>query len=103
MPVRKPIRERFEIFHATHPEVYEWFDYFAKEMLAAGVKKVGAPCLWERIRYESYITTGEQPYRLPNELRPYYAREFQRLNPALANRIRTRKLRDEIEAEREAA
>ncbi len=70
MPPREPITERFEIFHAKHPEVYEWFDYFVREILATGAKKVGAPVVWERIRYETYLTTGERPYRLPNELRP---------------------------------
>ena len=103
MPPRTPIRERFETFHAANPKVYDSFDHFVREMLAAGVTRVGAPVIWERIRYESYLTTDETPYRLPNELRPYYAREFQRLNPELAERIRTRKLRRKDEDEREAA
>ena len=92
-------RERFEKYHKNNPQVYEWFDYYTREMLDAGVKKIGAPVIWERIRYETYLDVAEKPYRLPNQLRPYYAREFQRLNPELADRIRTRKLRHEDERE----
>ena len=51
MPSRNPIRKQVDDSHTSNPEVYEWFEYFAKEMLAAGVTKVGATCLWERIRY----------------------------------------------------
>src|SRR6267142_7004566 len=71
----------FYDYHAEHPQVYEWFNYFCREMIASGVNKFGAPVIWERIRYESLLQTGEKPYKLPNQLRPYYAREFQRLNP----------------------
>jgi hypothetical protein len=87
-----PRRDDFEIYHAKHPHVYEWFARFALEMIRAGVKCFGAPVVWERMRYETLLQTGTNP-KLPNQLRPDYAREFIRRNPDLAKHIRVRQLR----------
>lgn len=92
-------REQFEEFHAAHPDVYVYFDYYCLRLIAGGVKLFGAPFVWELVRYETLVQTGETPYKLPNQLRPYYAREFQRLNPELAHHLRTRTLRSEVEQE----
>jgi len=70
------------------------FESFCLEMIKAGRTNFGAPVIWERIRWESYVDTDStEPFKLPNIRRPFYARMFQQKNPGLAHHIAIRPLR----------
>lgn len=88
-------REReFWKFHGDNPKVWEQFERFCLEMIEAGQIGFGAPFIWERVRWEGRVRTrAEDPYRLPNIHRPFYARLFQARHPDLADKIATRPLR----------
>ena len=85
----------FERYHKANPEVYQLFERFCREMIDRGISGFGAPVIFERVRWETFIRTDAKPYKLPNVHRPYYAREFRRRNPDLANHIKIRRLRGE--------
>lgn len=86
----------FRRYNKANPQVYELFERFCREMIEAGLTDFGAPVVWERIRWETSVVAGKgYPFKLPNILRPYYSREFQRRNPDLAKHVKTRRLRAE--------
>ena len=86
--------KEFWDFHGANPEVWEEFERFCLSMIDAGQRNFGAPIIWERVRWEGRVRTkAEDPYRLPNIHRPFYARLFQAQHPDLADNIATRPLR----------
>ena len=90
------IRAAFESFHAAHPEVYALFERFAMQGIAAGMELLGAGAVWERMRWETAIgarVSGGVKYRLNNNYRAYYAREFMARHPEYPEVFATRKVR----------
>lgn len=47
------IQERFEIFHAEHPEVYVYLSDLISELRHQGWQHYGINSLWERARWRS--------------------------------------------------
>lgn len=90
------IRKAFESFHAAHPEVYALFERFALEGIAVGMELLGAGAVWERMRWETAVGTRAPDgtkYRLNNNYRAYYAREFMARHPEYPEVFATRKVR----------
>lgn len=90
------IREAFELFHAKHPEVYDLFEKFALQGIAAGMELLGAGAVWERMRWETAVGKREPDgtaYRLNNNYRAYYARAFMARHPEYPEVFATRKVR----------
>lgn len=72
----RPLPDRFVRwwgFHADHPHV---FDLFVRYALTAkrNDRKVGARCIWERMRWELQVEASGEPYKLNDHYPPYYAR-----------------------------
>lgn len=59
---------------ALHPEVYEALRVLALQAVRAGRRRLGMRALWERMRWELELRTGDVPYKLDNCLAPGYAR-----------------------------
>ena len=78
------IRDRFITFHKANPEVYDLFEKFTFQAIEAGMKKVGAKFIFERIRWEIAVSTVGSGYcvslkkdlKLNNNFTPWYARLF---------------------------
>lgn len=70
----RTIQERFEQYHAAHPEVFARLVELARFAKARG-KKVGIRLLWERLRWEFFIErdAGDE-YKLNDHLHSRYAR-----------------------------
>lgn len=86
----KSIRERFIDFHRANPDVYDLFEQFTNEAIAAGMKRVGAKFVFERIRWEILVATSGAGYcvaskrllKLNNNFTAWYARLFMARNRA---------------------
>lgn len=85
------IQERFERFHAEHPEVYELFVRFASELRRAGRERYGAKSIAERIRWH-YATSGGPDFKLNNVFVSRYARKIIDEHPEFAGFFETRRL-----------
>jgi hypothetical protein len=72
-PERPTIDERFRRFHRANPEVFTLFVRFAREAKARGKQRFGAKAIWERLRWEMSLQTGEAP-SLNNDYTACYAR-----------------------------
>lgn len=84
------IKEKFLEFHRANPEVYELFERFTFEAINSGMKRVGAKFVFERIRWEIYVSTSGAGYCVPlkrdlklnNNFTAWYARAFKAKNRA---------------------
>lgn len=74
-PKPRTIQERFERFHAGHPDVYSLFKRFAFELLRTGHRRYGAKSIMERIRWHVATSSGaSEDFKLNNIYTSRYAR-----------------------------
>lgn len=104
-PARRPEWVRDEgltadwwAFHLEHPAVAHAILDLALPLARAGHRRLSIAMFWETIRYRSMIGArpGEEPWRLNNVYRPYYARWLMETELELRGIFATR----ESEAER---
>lgn len=81
---------RFEEFCEAHPEVFSRLRSMALALKARGFKRYGLRALWEAMRYDASVQTGEDPYKLNNNLAPLMARKLMAEEPSLAGFFETR-------------
>ena len=87
------LRQDFETFHATHPEVYRELVTLARQAKARGARKLGVKALFEVVRWNRLMnTTDWAGFKLNNNLTSYYAREIMENEPDLAGIFETRRL-----------
>lgn len=95
LPFGKTLRERFEVFHAQNPRVYELFDRFAMDAVRAGRKRIGAKMLWERMRwYTSVETKDPEGWKLNNDWHAFYARLWLACHPEHENFFELRRQKE---------
>lgn len=90
------IEERFQAFHAAHPEVYAKLRSLALDLTHRGWSHLGIGMLWEALRYTTMLGYGpdeDQPYRLNDHFRSRYARMLMADVPELDGVFETRMLR----------
>ncbi len=87
------IQERFEDFHARHPEVYGAVVRFAREVKQRGFKKFGIRVIWERARWFLTIERDNEEYKLNDHYHSRYARLIMANEADLAGFFQTRELR----------
>lgn len=88
------IQQRFDAYHAKHPEVWNFYLRFSYELLEAGVKHYGVAAITERIRWE-FITRPDETeaFKISNDHRSRYARRLIEHEPRFADLFTTRPLR----------
>lgn len=97
-------QERFELFHAANPHVYEMFRFFMKELLRRGHTRISPNFIVDRIRWEMMVPTvatpgcgwhvaGGKPLKINDHFASRYARLVIAEHPAAAKIIELRKLR----------
>lgn len=93
MKVRAPIQEKFEEFHAAHPDVYSLFKRFCGELKSAGRTRYGSKSVIERIRWH-YATTSEgEEFKINNNFTSRYARMLIDEHPEYQNFFELRVIR----------
>lgn len=70
------IQERFEDYHAEHPEVYGYLVAFARELRGKGFSHYSIKTLWERLRWHFHVDRDEGDYKLNNNYHSRYARKL---------------------------
>jgi len=74
---KSKIQEAFERFDNRHPEVYELFVKFVREILAAGHNHYSAHAILLRIRWHYDIDPDHnEDFKLNNNYSSRYARKF---------------------------
>ncbi|TCJ23049.1 hypothetical protein [Nocardioides jejuensis] len=84
--------ERFAEFHRQNPWVLAAIERLIGEWIRAGHVRVGIGAVWERIRWEYGMTTGDT-FKANNNHRSHYARLVLERHPEWASAIETRELR----------
>jgi len=85
---------KFEQFDRANPKVWEYFCRFALQAANRKRKKIGARLIFERIRWEIFIVTNDEEFKINNNHAPYYARKFQAEFPEHAELFEIRKIRN---------
>lgn len=70
---------------AECPEAWRMFCRFTFHAVEAGRQRIGAKLIAERIRWETMIGQGREPFKLNNSIVAYLARAFVRAYPQHAN------------------
>jgi hypothetical protein len=91
----RTIDERFRAFDRANPHVYPTLVRLAREMMAAGHRRVGIGHLWEVMRWELHTKTAraEGDFKLNDHYRSRYARRIVEEHPDLAPMFELRRLR----------
>ena len=71
----------FENFHARNPQVYRELETMAAQMVARGRKKIGVKMLFEVLRWNYYLNTTGDDFKLNNNYAPAYARLLLKNHP----------------------
>lgn len=87
------LRKAFEKFHKAHPEVYQYFRWFASEAIISGRKRFSAYLIANRIRWETQILTGNHKFKINNNHIAFYARMFAQEFPEYSDLFEFRALR----------
>jgi hypothetical protein len=83
----------FAAFHAKNPQVYNRLVALAKVAKRNGRTQLGIKMLYEVLRWEIFITTTGDDYRLNNNWPSRYARLIMEQEPGLAGIFELRELR----------
>jgi len=89
-------------YHTNLPQIWRKFEEKALNLIACGIKRFGAKCIMENIRYEESIETKDE-FKICNSFTAYYARAFEIKYPAHKGFFETRSLTGLSEASRKAA
>ena len=76
-------RAEAHAFMRQHPQVYEHFYRFCVDAKVAGVQKLGAKLVWERLRWELKVVGRSEPakYALNNNYVKTFAERVVEENP----------------------
>lgn len=68
------IQERFEQFHAAHPEIYYLLVQLSRDVKRRGLKRYSMKAVWERARWHYIVDKGNGDFKLNNNFTAPYAR-----------------------------
>lgn len=88
------IERRFAEFHRANPHVYAEFERRALQLHRAGARRIGAKAIAERIRWDIYIRTLSDDYKINNSYVSLYARLLIHRHPQLADVIELRRRKE---------
>lgn len=82
---------QFLHWHRANPRVYRLIERFVAELVARGRRRIGIALIWERLRWEIALETGEEP-KLNNSYRSFAARLYLLHHPEHAGIFATRRV-----------
>jgi hypothetical protein len=89
------IREQFEKFNEENPKVWEYFERFTLQAIHKGKNKISHWLIVNRIRWEIYIETTGDDFKINNNFIALYARLFVEKYPQHKTIFSLRKMKDE--------
>ena len=84
------MKEHFEKFDKSHPEVWQLFEQLAFNMISRGFKNGSAQLIYERMRWEYVVERNMHDFKLNNNHRPFYVEKWNRLHPERNEFFKTR-------------
>lgn len=85
------MREQVTSYHKDNPEVWDFFQEFAFQMINRGYKNYSVNAIFERIRWEKDVGgDGQSQFKIGNNYRAFYARRFMKKYPEHDGFFRTR-------------
>lgn len=91
----KSIRDAFIVFHKENPKLYLAFEKEALRAINAGRKKISAKLIVNYIRWNMFIESTDQNFKINDAFQAYYSRLFASLHPEHKDKLEFRKLRNE--------
>ena len=90
------IRESFLEFHKDNPVIYDYFKkYFFYLHNEKKIKRVSSKLIINRIRWEVFIKTSGDPYKINDAYTAHYARLFVSEFPQYKEAFEFRRIRSE--------
>lgn len=87
------LKEKFNLYHADNPHVYENFKTYARQVLSNGRIKFGAKAIIERLRWHYAFETRGDVFKLNNNYTAFYVRKLINERPEFNNIFATRRQR----------
>ncbi len=81
---------RFHDFDRKNPDIYIQFRRVANTAIMRGHKHLSSELIINQLRWESPASAKNDPYKIPNWIKPFYARRFMREYPHYAGFFRTK-------------
>jgi hypothetical protein len=85
----------WRVYHEKNPRIYQLICKFAAEAIGRGKEEWGIAGIWELIRWQVDIETGDPDFKMPNNHCAYYARLWLLRHPNHPEFFRTCRLRSE--------
>lgn len=92
-PEPSELDKKFWEFHKKNPQVFDELVALARKAKAAGRKRIGMQMLFEVIRWQRYINTKGDPYKINNNYASRYARIIPEKFPEFEGMFETRRIR----------
>jgi hypothetical protein len=92
-PRLTPLDRKFFDFHEHNPGVYRELVRLARQAKQAGRDRIGVKMIWEVVRWNIFIRTTDEQYKLPNNYHSRYARLIMMQEKDLAGIFELRELR----------
>lgn len=84
------LQERFDLFNAHNPQVLAELERMTAALVDRGRRKVGIAMLFEVMRWNWYMTTDGDDFKLNNSYRAFYARLLMDIHPEWRGVFETR-------------
>ena len=73
--IRQTIQEKFQMYHVVHPDVYQLFLKYARELKIAGCTQYSSDAILHRIRWHHAVSGGDNSgFKINNNFSSWYAR-----------------------------
>jgi hypothetical protein len=95
MKKEKTFKERkaeWEDFHRENPMIWEYFQKFSFEAVNKRHKKISHWLIINRIRWEVYLVTTGEDYKISNGYIAFYARHWQQTYPQHKELFNTKRM-----------
>ena len=93
LPPEGTIQDRFEAFHAAHPEVYAGLVRLARQLRARGRRRWSIDALFHVLRWEwTFSQDDAEDFKLNNNYTSRYARLIREQEPELSDLFEVRSL-----------
>ena len=89
------IRDGFNEFNKDNPHIYDAFEKQALKAINKGRKKLSSKLIVNWIRWNEFLKSSDQNFKINDAFQSYYARHFVDKNPEHADVFNFRKLRNE--------
>lgn len=88
------IKERFDLFHAQNPHVFQLFLKYSMMAKDRGFEKFSAKAVFERLRWHLNFETSGDVFKLNNDFTALYARKLIDENPEFLGFFELRERRE---------